>query len=199
MLYLASQFAWFLAAAFGLGLVMGWIGQDGGKLRLGGAVTGWFATLWALGAALTWLQFLNGQAAIWVETALLFSGVYVAGCIVAALLRGARPSVEIEQPVTVAPAQAPPPVEGEADIPGTRPAGLIGAKDDRPDDLKQIKGIGRQNEDRFAGARNLAFRADRRLDAGQCRMGRQLSRLSGPDRARGLGGAGENARRGWRH
>ena len=149
MLYLASQFAWFLAAAFGLGLVMGWIGQDGGKLRLGGAVTGWFATLWALGAALTWLQFLNGQAAIWVETALLFSGVYVAGCIVAALLRGARPSVEIEQPVPVASAQALPPVEGEADIPGTRPAGLVAAKDDSPDDLKEIKGIGRQNEDRL--------------------------------------------------
>jgi hypothetical protein len=45
MLYLASQFVWFLVAAFGLGLVMGWISHDGGKLRLGGGLAGWFAAL----------------------------------------------------------------------------------------------------------------------------------------------------------
>ncbi|MET3892887.1 putative flap endonuclease-1-like 5' DNA nuclease [Bosea sp. OAE506] len=146
MLYLASQFVWFLAAAFALGLVMGWIGRDGGPLRLGGAIAGWVAVLWGLGAAVTWLQFLNGTAAVWVETALLFSGVYVAGCVLGALLSGTRPSVEAEAPSAVATL---PPVAGEADIPGQRPAGLVAAKEARPDDLKLIKGIGRQNEDRL--------------------------------------------------
>jgi predicted flap endonuclease-1-like 5' DNA nuclease len=149
MLYLASQFVWFLAAAFALGLVMGWIGHDGGKLRLGGAVAGWFAALWGLGAALTWLQFLNGEPAIWVETALLFTGVYVAGCIVGALLRGAGAPVATGHATTAAPAATLPPVAGEAEIPGQRPAGLIAAQDGKPDDLKLIRGIGRQNEDRL--------------------------------------------------
>ncbi len=38
---------------------------------------------------------------------------------------------------------------GEAEIPGRRPAGLVAAKQAGPDDLKLIKGIGRQNEDRL--------------------------------------------------
>ncbi len=146
MLYLASQFVWFLAAAFALGLVMGRIGQDGSKLRLGGAATGWFAAIWGLGAALTWLQFLNGKPAVWVETALLFTGIYVAGCVAGALLSGTRASAGAEAPSAVATL---PPVAGEADIPGQRPAALVAAKEARPDDLKLIKGIGRQNEDRL--------------------------------------------------
>ncbi len=149
MLYLASQFVWFLVAAFGVGLVMGWIGHEGGRLRLGGAVAGWFAALWGLGAALTWLQFLNGEAAIWVETALLFTGVYVGGCVVGALLRGTRAPADAAMATLAAPVATLPPVAGEAEIPGQRPAGLIAAGGDKPDDLKLIKGIGRQNEDRL--------------------------------------------------
>jgi predicted flap endonuclease-1-like 5' DNA nuclease len=145
MLYLASQFVWFLAAAFALGLVMGWIGQDGSPLRPGRGA-GWLATLWAVGAGLTWLQLLNGVAAVWVETALLFTAVYVAGCVVGALLSGAGASTENASESAVATL---PPVPGEADIPGQRPAGLVAAREAGPDDLKLIRGIGRQNEDRL--------------------------------------------------
>lgn len=151
MLYLASQFVWFLAAAFMLGLVMGWIGHDGGKLRLLGRTAGWFAALWGLGAALTWLQFLNGEPAIWVETALLFTGVYVAGCLLAGLLRGTRAPAGAVAEAATQPAATLPPVEGEADIPGQRPAGLVAARQDKPDDLKLIMGVGRQNEARLHG------------------------------------------------
>ncbi|KPH82432.1 hypothetical protein [Bosea vaviloviae] len=151
MLYLASQFAWFLAAAFVLGLVMGWIGRDGGNLRLAGGTAGWFAAIWGLGAALTWLQLLNGELAAWVESALLFTGVYVAGCILGSLLRGMRASAAIDSEAAAAPIAAMPPVEGEADIPGQRPAGLVSARQDKPDDLKLIKGVGRQNEARLHG------------------------------------------------
>ena len=44
-----------------------------------------------------------------------------------------------------------PPVENETELPGQRPAGLVTARDDTPDDLKLIKGIGRQNEGRLHG------------------------------------------------
>lgn len=145
MLYLASQFVWFLAAAFALGFVMGWIGRDGSRLRLGGAAVGWFAALWAGGAALTWLQFLNGAAAVWVESALLFAAIYVAGCVLGAVL----PRAGVGTSEQVGTAAALPPVPGEAEIPGRRPAGLVAAKQAKADDLKLIKGIGRQNEDRL--------------------------------------------------
>jgi predicted flap endonuclease-1-like 5' DNA nuclease len=172
MLYLASQFLWFLVAAFVLGFVMGWVSHEGGKheggkARLWGGVTVWIAVLWACGAVLTWFQFLNGVPATWVETALLFAAVYFAGCVLASLICSARapafepaaaeaiaspipvaaPIVATEQPL----AATPPPVEGEADIPGQRPAGLVAARDGKADDLKLIKGIGRQNEGRLHG------------------------------------------------
>lgn len=152
MLYLASQFVWFLVAAVGLGLVMGWISHDGGRLKLGGKVTAWFVLVWGLGGALTWLQFLNGAAATWVESALLFTAAYVLGCVLAELLRGARARAER---VTSAEAEAAasiaslPPVEGEATIPGRRPGGLVAARGEKPDDLKLIKGVAEQNETRL--------------------------------------------------
>lgn len=165
MLYLASQFVWFLLAAFGLGFAMGWIGHDGGKARLWSGAWTLLATLWAAGAALTWFQFLNGMAATWVETALLFTAAYWIGCVAAALLRksgsvqaGTDTVKTAQAPVAATPSPATPPpeakaqlppVENEAELPGQRPAGLVTARDDTPDDLKLIKGIGRQNEGRL--------------------------------------------------
>ncbi|WP_199089426.1 hypothetical protein [Bosea sp. ASV33] len=170
MLYLASQFVWFLLAAFGLGFAMGWISQDGGKPRLWSGAWSVLAMFWVAGAAVTWFQLLNGMPATWVETALLFIAAYWAGCVCAGLLR--RPAArEVAQagaaaaaePVPAAakassPAVPPvkpqpqlPPVENEAELPGQRPPGLVAARDDKADDLKLIKGIGRQNEGRLHG------------------------------------------------
>jgi predicted flap endonuclease-1-like 5' DNA nuclease len=167
MLYLASQFLWFLLAAFGLGLAMGWISHDGGKARFWSGAWNLVAALWIVGALLAWFQFLNGMAATWVETALLFTAVYWAGCVCAGLLRKPRAAQMVAEPVTArqaavaesaAPASPPresqarlSPVENEADLPGQRPAGLAAARDDKPDNLKLIKGIGRQNEGRLHG------------------------------------------------
>ncbi|WP_293798108.1 hypothetical protein [uncultured Bosea sp.] len=168
MLYLASQFAWFLLAAFGLGFAMGWISHDGGKSRLWSGAWSVLAALWIAGAALTWVQLLNGLAATWVETALLFTAVYWAGCVGATLLRrtatagvaqAGSAAVAILAPATaeasssIASLAQPqlPPVENEAELPGQRPAGLVAARDDKADDLKLIKGIGRQNEGRLHG------------------------------------------------
>jgi len=170
MLYLASQFVWFLLAAFGLGFAMGWISHDGGKARFWSGAWSVLAALWIAGAASTWLQLLNGMPATWVETALLFVAAYWAGCACAGLVRkpgdsqgsqpsaapvGAPHSAGASPSAPTAPAAALlvrlPPVENETELPGQRPAGLVTARDDTPDDLKLVKGIGRQNEGRLHG------------------------------------------------
>lgn len=170
MLYLASQFVWFLLAAFGLGLAMGWISHAGGKVRLWNGAWTVVAALWAVGAALAWFQWLNGAVATWVETALLFIAAYWAGCVCASLLprpaavsageapaRRAQPSTiaaQVENPSRAArevPADALPSVENEADLPGRRPTGQAAARGGKADDLKLIKGVGRQNEGRLHG------------------------------------------------
>lgn len=164
MLYLASQFVWFLLAAFGLGFAMGWISHDGGKTRFWSGAWSVVAAFWIAGAAVTWLQLLNGMPATWVETALLFTAAYWVGCVCAGLLRkpavsqpDAVPVADPQPVVSAPPAPAAPqparlpPVENEAELPGQRPAGLVAARDDTPDDLKLIKGIGWQNEGRLHG------------------------------------------------
>ncbi|WP_306225673.1 hypothetical protein [Bosea beijingensis] len=167
MLYLASQFIWFLLAAFALGVAMGWISHAGGKARFWSGAWSAVAALWIAGAVVTWLQLLNGMPATWVETALLFTAAYWVGCICAGLVRkpvaaqprsvvaaAPQPAVAVSPaPAAPAAAQPPqlPPVENEAELPGQRPAGLLAARDEKPDDLKLIKGIGRQNEGRLHG------------------------------------------------
>jgi predicted flap endonuclease-1-like 5' DNA nuclease len=170
MLYLASQFVWFLLAAFGLGFAMGWISHDGGKARFWSGAWSAVAVLWIAGAAVTWFQLLNGMPATWVETALLFTAAYWVGCVCAGLVR--KPAAVVASQPRAVPVAAPqpaaaaaaastvpaaaqpsqlPPVENEAELPGQRPMGLVTARDDSPDDLKLIKGIGRQNEGRLHG------------------------------------------------
>lgn len=167
MLYLASQFVWFLVAAFGLGFAMGWITHGGGKPRFWSGAWSVVAAFWIAGAAATWLQLLNGMPATWVETALLFTAAYWVGCVCAGLVRkpaASQPSAvsaAAQQPVvaaarsstapTVAVPAPLPLVENETELPGQRPAGLVTAREDKPDDLKLIKGIGRQNEGRLHG------------------------------------------------
>jgi predicted flap endonuclease-1-like 5' DNA nuclease len=220
MLYLATQFAWFLLAAFALGLVMGWISHDGGKLW--NRKLSYLLGVWLVVAALTWSQTLNGVPALWLESALLFVAIYVAGCALASVLRSARGPRATEEAASrdfgempkldmpklgganVAPVSMPgdatlilsakplvddsktdggktdggktdsgktdsgktvlkgiksireankgvPKVEGEDAIPGERPVGIAAARSEGPDDLKLIKGIGRQNEGRLHG------------------------------------------------
>jgi hypothetical protein len=96
MLYLASQFAWFLLAAFALGLAMGWISHDGSRPRLWNGTWIVIAVLWVGAGAASWFQLLNGALATWVETALLFVAAYWLGCVCATLLR--RPAAAAKEP-----------------------------------------------------------------------------------------------------
>lgn len=155
MLYLASQFAWFLVAAFGMGFVMGWLSRDAGRRQLWHSGLGYLAALVAVLAAASWTQSINGVAALWVESALLFIAAYVAGCVLGAVL---KPQVVREEnaaapaataPVAASTTPALGKVENEDNIPGKRPAGLAAARNAAPDDLKIIKGVGPQNEQRL--------------------------------------------------
>lgn len=176
MLYLATQFAWFLLAAFAMGLVFGWLtGRGGPRDFASGPVVG-LAMLWAALAALVWLRLVNDQAAFWIETALLYLLAYAAGCLIGSLFAGegegealpalAAPAqrLALPQPAPTLPAPAAPAktskaatgepapmpkVEGEDAIAGKRPAGFTAARGGQADDLKLIKGIGPQNEARL--------------------------------------------------
>lgn len=154
MLYLASQFAWFLVAAFGMGCVMGWLSRDGSRRQLWHPGLGYLAAIAALVAAASLSHWLNGVAALWAESALLFIGAYLAGCLLGAIL---KPQVALDAAtpaVAAAPAATPSAtalakVENEDAIPGKRPEALAAARNAAPDDLKIIKGVGPQNEQRL--------------------------------------------------
>jgi predicted flap endonuclease-1-like 5' DNA nuclease len=173
MLYLAIQFAWFLVAAFAIGLVFGWLTGRGGPRGFASGPVAGLALLWAALAALVWFRLVNDQAAFWIETALLYLLAYAAGCLVGSLFAGEgealpalaapAPRLALPQPSPALPSPPPqktaagalnaepesmPKVEGEDAIAGKRPTGFAAARG-TADDLKLIKGIGPQNEERL--------------------------------------------------
>jgi hypothetical protein len=77
-----------------------------------------------LAAALTWSQALNGVAALWVESALVFLPVYAAGCVSGAILKGGtepEPSIVTAARLDTAATEPQPPkqVAPSADDSGT--------------------------------------------------------------------------------
>lgn len=175
MLYLALHFAWFLVAAFAIGLVFGWLTGRGSLRGLATGPSLVALLLWAGAAALVWLRLLNDGPAFWVETALLYVAAYAAGYLVSCLLKGnavaalepalalPAPRLALPGPATAAPhavsaaADTPaepalmPKLDGEHEFQGTRPAGFVAARGGVADDLKLVKGIGKQNEGRLHG------------------------------------------------
>lgn len=172
MLYLAIQFAWFLVAAFAIGLIFGWLAGRGGPRGFASGPVTCFGLIWVALAALVWFRLVNDLAAFWIETALLYLLAYAAGCLVGSLFAGegeALPALAAPEPRLALPQPAPalpslpaqrvaavqdaepapmPKVEGEDAIAGRRPAGFAAARG-TADDLKLIKGIGPQNEERL--------------------------------------------------
>ncbi len=168
MLYLATQFAWFLLAAFAMGLVFGWLSGNGGPRSFASVPIAGLALLWIALAGLVWFRLINDQAAFWIETALLYLLAYAAGCLIGSLFAGqaqeALPALSPPSPRLALPQPAPalppavaeaktvapmPKVAGEDTFAGKRPAGFTAARGGQADDLKLIKGIGPQNQERL--------------------------------------------------
>lgn len=104
MLYLATQYAGFLLAAFAMGGLMGWISCTG-RMQLSSGPLPYLLAAWLLVLAATGLQALNGEAALWIETALLYVAAYLLGCCVACFLRAALPR-RMPEPVVLVEAPA---------------------------------------------------------------------------------------------
>ncbi len=84
---LLDTYALALAAAAALGLVVGFADRPRGEERRAGSA--WPALLVLLAvppAAAAWLL-VAGRAGLWLETGLLMSGAYLAGCAVGCLAR----------------------------------------------------------------------------------------------------------------
>lgn len=158
MLYLATQYAWFLLAAFAIGGLMGWIGCTG-RMQFSAGPLPYVIAAWLLVVVVTGLQGVNGAAALWIETALLYVAAYLVGCCLACLVRTALlarvpepsfagdvgaaksesvpipPPVESVAPSELAPARTAPqaqPVDAKAPSPADKPARRKRTKRDKP-------------------------------------------------------------------
>jgi predicted flap endonuclease-1-like 5' DNA nuclease len=138
MLYLALEHAWWLVAALAIGLVIGAISPAAGGKGAGRAadVAG---LLWAATAAAVWTRTLNGEIALLVETALLYTAVYALGCLLGSLFAGGP------GPALAVAGGAGPVAAGGASG-GRRPPTLAAARGAGPDDLKRLSGVAEGNE-----------------------------------------------------
>lgn len=173
MLYLVQTFALPLIGALVGGLAVGWVTSD----REDRGPSGWAAlavTVFALMVVASGLKWVPGRPGLWLDTAVLFSTAYLAGCIAGAFAR-----VFTDRPEDLAPAAAgqlagagqafiasaetaaepkpdasrrdtaPQAAAAEAMAQGTKPHGLAGPRDGKPDELELIRGVGPQNEARL--------------------------------------------------
>jgi predicted flap endonuclease-1-like 5' DNA nuclease len=168
MSYLISQYWLWLLFALALGLIVGWMTCSRQPRRWG------LMPLALLVAAVlflaSFLRIVNGIPALWIESGLLMFTTYLAGCCLGCWLKGVMaPAIPVpamaparvsappvrEAAVVVPPAKpaapAAPKVEGEDLIAGKRPLGLLAPRGGKADDLKLVKGIGKQNEGRLHG------------------------------------------------
>ncbi|MGL4325001.1 MAG: hypothetical protein ACRCTD_13260 [Beijerinckiaceae bacterium] len=171
MWYLISTLLLPVILAIALGLIVGWLTctREPGRFWTGWVPLGTLAFAVALlVAVLKWIKGRNGLA---LDTGLLLFGAYIAGCCLGCILKqwlsrssapvlaaAAAPATAAIMPRDAVPQAVPslppeppaaPKVEGEDLHSGTRPLGLVSPRGGQADDLKLIRGIGKQNEGRL--------------------------------------------------
>jgi predicted flap endonuclease-1-like 5' DNA nuclease len=93
MIYLIQTFALPLAAALIGGIAVGWVTSD----KEDEGPSGWAAlaiTAFALMVVASALKWLPGRPGLWLDTAILFSGAYLLGCVIGAFARVFTDKVE---------------------------------------------------------------------------------------------------------
>lgn len=212
MLYLAVQFSWFLLAAFAIGLVFGWLTLGGPGHRFATGPMAGLAILWAALAALVWLRLVNDQAALWIETAVLYLPAYAAGCLVGsffgagggeALPALAPPATRLALPQPAASLPPPteaaevsgaqeaapttkPKIENGTGSAGKRPTNLLpAARGGKPDNLGSIAGIDPAIAEKLNGLGLWHFDQIAALGPDELRFLADHAGLSEPDAAEG--------------
>lgn len=161
MTYLVAQFWFPTLLASALGCAVGWMSRQEGPARWMSGWVPWGAGLFLVGLMVALVRVLPGRLGLWLELSLLLFAVYVAGCFLGGVVRMTFARSQ-HSSVTTLPDPAPEsrPAEnivvaaeasetGTEVHPGARPVGREAPRDGRPDDLRRIKGIGRQNADRL--------------------------------------------------
>lgn len=167
MIYLAQTFWLPLVLTLIGGAVWGLVGpaRPAGRATSLGIDAVWL--LVAAAAVASVLKWVPGRPGLWLDTALLFTIAYLAGCILGGLMRAAG---RVEEPVTEAAAAAPAPAApgdaiaaietaaksltgaaaaADAMTRGTKPEGLVAPRANGSDDLEVIRGIGPENAARL--------------------------------------------------
>lgn len=160
--YLLAQF-WFPAlVSLALGVGIGWLSLREKPTRWWGGWVPWGVGFLALGLVVALAGILPGRLGLWLELSLLLFVAYVAGCFAGSALRSvatrtspeavapqpANAVEDVPQAAAIAPT-ATEAVAGGDPLPGTKPVGREAPRDGKPDDLRRIKGIGRQNAERL--------------------------------------------------
>lgn len=90
--YLVMQFGWWMAGAAVLGLVVGAFAARSRREKSLERADGWFwvyLVLLAAGIVVAGTRVVLGEAGLWVDTLVIFFGLYLLGCLVGGAL--ARP------------------------------------------------------------------------------------------------------------
>jgi predicted flap endonuclease-1-like 5' DNA nuclease len=173
---IAWHWGWLLAALI-IGCVVGFATFARPRARWLDGPTSVALLIFALAVIVALARFFPGRPGYWLDLGVLMAAAYLIGCLVGWLVKfasaGDAPALatagaagaSVVDPSTPASAasvaamrepapqaaepQAAPALPDEAAHAGQRPAGYVAARTTGADDLKRIKGIGRQNEARL--------------------------------------------------
>ena len=172
MIYLMNQLWVWLLLALILGLIIGWLTCAKEPTRWWTGWVPWGTAAFLIGLLVAILKWLPERQGYMLDAGLLLFGLYIIGCCVGCLIKqwlsGAEPAAAVPA-ARVAPAPAPKPavaaaatvaevtpapvaqpaVEVPEGTPGRRPQGMMAPRGGKADDLKRIRGIGKQNEGRL--------------------------------------------------
>ena len=178
MMYLISQLWLWLLLALVLGLVVGWMTcAKEPPTRWWTGWVPWGMIAFLVGLVVAVLRLLPDRLGFMLDSALLLFASYFIGCCLACLIRqalgggaaapvavatapvaasvraptpaAAAPVKVVETPAAQAPAIEQPAIDVPAGTPGHRPQGMMAPRGGKADDLKRIRGIGKQNEGRL--------------------------------------------------
>ncbi len=142
MFYDLANFPGWLLAALIVGGVVGWMTySDAPRSAWFEGWTKWASIAFAVGLVAALLRVLPGRLGLWLETALLMTFFYIAGCFLGGWLKSLLASGETTTPA-IAPTAAPaadPFASAPKSYPGARPAHVAGGDGD---DLTRISGVG---------------------------------------------------------